>query len=441
MDARTGRRTLAGTLTLGTCALVFALGIVRSPDEAVRASLAGLALWWNQVFPGLLPPLVLAELLAALGVMRGLAVLLEPAARTLFRLPGAAGWAISFGWTAGIPAGARETARLQEQGLIGRRDAETVLLLAHTPNLFLVVLVVGAGFLRSPGLGWTIAGGLWGSALLAGWLWSLGGRGRNPPAGRGRPEAGRVSSCSGLLRCARHAMAEARSADGRPFGQMLADGVSAAVTLLFALGGLMIMSAVAISLIRQLLPGTDAWLGVSGLVDMHLGAYEGSRSPLLAASPAPQAALLAAWLAWSGFSGLLQARAAYGTAPFPWAAFIAGRLLHAALAMLCTYPLARWRLSVAKEPDPGRGTAPTAQEADGGWLAGGWSGFGSLWSESGWWGSGWLPWEEIWLAPLGCLAVFVALALLAALIRPKPPRPRAGRGRGPGSHGSGGPSA
>src|SRR5690606_26491392 len=90
---------------------VFALGIVRSPDEAVRASLAGLALWWNQVFPGLLPPLVLAELLAALGVLRGLAVLLEPAARTLFRLPGAAGWAISFGWTAGIPAAAGGGAR------------------------------------------------------------------------------------------------------------------------------------------------------------------------------------------------------------------------------------------------------------------------------------------------------------------------------------------
>ena len=451
MDARTGRWPLVSTLTLGTFALMFALGIVRSPEEAVRASLAGLGLWWNQVFPGMMPPLVLAELLAALGVLRGLAVLFEPAARALFRVPGAAGWAIAFGWTAGIPAGARETSRLQEQGLIGRRDAETVLILAHMPNLFLVVLVVGTGFLQSPELGWTIAGGLWLSALLAGWLWSLGGRSRQYGAEGNRPETGRGTSLSALLRRARQAMQEARAADGRPFGKMLADGVSGAVTLLFALGGLMIMSSVAISLIRQALPGTDAWLAVSGLVDMQLGAYESSRSPLFAAAPAAMAALLAAWLAWSGWSGLLQARAAYGTkTPFPWAAFIAGRLLHAALAILCTYPLARWRLGAGANGSAslGRETAATAGEAGGVWMADGWSEAGHRWSGGEWqvfgwfgngetgnegWGTDWLPWGEMGLAPLGCLAVFAALALLAALIRPKPPHPGAGRDQKPES--------
>jgi len=396
-----------GSLLPGTGALVFALGIVRSPDEAVRASLAGLDLWWNVVFPGLLPPLVLAELLAAFGALRALGILLEPVAGPLFRLPGAAGWAVAVGWAGGIPAGARETARLLEKGLIGRREAETALLVAHMPNLFLVVLIVGAGFLHSPRLGWTMAGGLWLSAVLAGWLWSrfAGDRGRHgaAAAAQGRRSPPPADGGTPLWRRVWRAVREAREADGRPPGKVLADGVADSVLLLFAVGGLMIMSSVAISLVRQTLPGTDAWALVPGVVDMHLGAYENSRSPLLAASPERLAALMAALLAWSGFSGLLQARAAYGTAaPFPWVAFLAGRLLHAALAFLCTYPLAsRLAGSDPAVPHSAWQTAAAAGPREA--------------------GSGWLLAGETALALLGCLAAFALLALLAALIRPKPP--------------------
>lgn len=416
MDAsQTGRRALAGTLLPGTGALVFALGIVRSPDEAVKASLAGLDLWWKSVFPGLLPPLVLAELLAAFGVLHALAVLCEPLFGRLFRLPGAAAWAVAVGWASGIPAGARETARLGAGGLIGAREAETALLLAHMPNLFLVVLVVGAGFLHSPRLGWAIACGLWLSAILAGWLWSrVDGRPGPKRTAGGPVPSGLPPGVAGtpLWRRSWQAMRKAREADGRPLGKILADGVADSVLLLFAVGGLMIMSAVAVNLLRQTLPGTDAWALVPGVVDMHLGSYENSRSPLLTASPERLAALAAALLAWSGFSGLLQARAAYGTAAaFPWSAFLAGRLLHAALAFLCTYPLAGFLAG----PDPAvphsawkAAAAADPREAGIGWVLAG----------------------ETALALLGCLAAFALLALLAALIRPKPPAAAENTARG-----------
>jgi len=413
--SQTGRRALAGTLLPGTGALVFALGIVRSPDEAVKASLAGLDLWWKSVFPGLLPPLVLAELLAAFGVLHALAVLCEPLFGRLFRLPGAAAWAVAVGWASGIPAGARETARLGAGGLIGAREAETVLLLAHMPNLFLVVLVVGAGFLHSPRLGWAIACGLWLSAILAGWLWSrVDGRPGPKRTAGGPVPSGLPPGVAGtpLWRRSWQAMRKAREADGRPLGKILADGVADSVLLLFAVGGLMIMSAVAVNLLRQTLPGTDAWALVPGVVDMHLGSYENSRSPLLTASPERLAALAAALLAWSGFSGLLQARAAYGTAAaFPWSAFLAGRLLHAALAFLCTYPLAGFLAG----PDPAvphsawkAAAAADPREAGIGWVLAG----------------------ETALALLGCLAAFALLALLAALIRPKPPAAAENTARG-----------
>src|SRR5690606_41034758 len=110
--------------------------------------------------------------------------------------------------------------------------------------LFLVVLIVGAGFLHSPRLGWTMAGGLWLSAVRAGWLWSrfAGDRGRHgaAAAAQGRRSPPPDDGGTPLWRRVWRAVREAREADGRPPGKVLADGVADSVLLLFAVGGLMI---------------------------------------------------------------------------------------------------------------------------------------------------------------------------------------------------------
>jgi hypothetical protein len=62
------QRSAVLSVFLGTAALLVVIGIVHSPGEAFRASLSGLQIWWQNVFPGLLPPLMLAELLAASGL-------------------------------------------------------------------------------------------------------------------------------------------------------------------------------------------------------------------------------------------------------------------------------------------------------------------------------------------------------------------------------------
>lgn len=448
------------SLLLGGCALTLVVGIVRSPEEAFRASLGGLGIWWQTVFPGLLPPLMLAELLAASGLLHGVAALGSPLMRRLFRLPPAAGWVAALGWTAGVPAGARETARLRDRGLIRGRDAESLLVLSHMPNPFLVIVVVGSGFLQAPVYGWAIAAGLWLSGIAAGIIWPrMSGRAAAPgqagdAAGRARaqddsslPQAelpghpdgaaaapgtdatGAADVRSGgpddlwlpdrlqgaPLRRAYRAIQEARSADERPFGKQIADAVTHAVATLFAIGGLMMMSAVLLRIVQTVLPGTDAWLTIPSLYEMHLGAYAAGRSALFEAAPAKAAALIAAALAWSGVSGLLQARAAWsGGGRFPWPPFIAGRLLHAALALLCTYPL--------------------ALAAQRGWL----SGLTPVWQAlagpaassvpaAGPLPTGWALLPGTTLAALASLAVFVLLSLLAALISP----PRGGSGKRP----------
>ncbi|WP_276352551.1 hypothetical protein [Cohnella caldifontis] len=396
---------------LGGAALLIVIGIVRSPGEAFRASLSGLQIWWQQVFPGLIPPLILAELLAASGLLHALSVLAEPLTRAWLRLPGAAGWAIAFGWTAGVPAGAKETARLRDTGLLRDEDVDQLLLVSHVPNPFLVVAIAGAGFLQSPALGWAMAGGVWSAALLSGFIWSRLNRPRRAASAAELPApAPRPAS---PFRRAAQAASAARKADGRPLGRQLGDGVTQTVAALMMVGGLMMMASVVLKLLQLWIPGADVWLAIPGLYEMHLGAYGTGRSPLLESAPAQAAALLAAVLAWTGWSGLLQARAAFGSAsPFPWGRIIAGKLLQSALALLITFPLARIALSRGFQADaaalqwlPGSGIARQAMAAgDPGWL--------DL-----------RLWPEVWLAGLFSLAVFLLLALLAALIRPRPRRP------------------
>jgi len=416
---RPRRPSYAGSLLAGAGVVLLVVGIVQSPGEAFRASLAGLQVWWQTVFPGLLPPLMLAELLAATGLLHAIAALGEPLTRRLFRLPGAAGWAIAFGWSAGMPAGAREAERLRERGLVRDSDMDTLLLVSHLPNPFVLVLVIGSGFLHSPAFGWALVLGLWLSVILAGILWARIARPRSPatppPLAQTEPKA--------LLHRLGRIVREARQQDGRPFGKQIADAVSHAVSVLFAVGGLMMMSSVLLRMLQLAWPEADVWLAVPGLYELHLGAFETGRSALFSQTPVYAVTLLAAVLAWTGWSGLLQARAVIRSeAGFPWFRFIAGRLLHAALALLCTYPL--------------------ALAADGGWL----SRLVPSWAQPDGWSigafstgssfplpDGWTSLSEATLTSFASVAAFLLLALLSALLRPRRPRPTeppAGSGHG-----------
>ncbi|WP_080840168.1 hypothetical protein [Cohnella massiliensis] len=402
------KKSVLVSVLLGACALLLVASIVRSPGEAFRASLGGFEVWWQTVFPGLLPPLILAELLAASGLLHGLAVIGEPVTRKMFRLPGVSGWAIALGWAAGAPAGARETARLREKGFVRDEDTDTLLLVSHVPSPFLVVLVIGSGFLHSPLYGWAIAAGVWLSAAAAGGLWARLMKAAAPAVPPPLP----VGSPSAALRRAYRAVREARQEDGRPFGQQISDAVTHSVATLMAVGGLMMLSAVLLRMIQVAFPGADAWLAVPGVYEMHLGAYETGRSALFESEPVHAAALLAAVLAWTGFSGLLQARAVFGAGrPFPWLRFIAGRLLHAALALAFVYPLATavrqgWLAQLV--PAWAAGGPPGGTESAGLSFPGGWA----------------LSSATLATA-VASIAVFLLLALLAALIRPpkRPPEP------------------
>jgi sporulation integral membrane protein YlbJ len=350
------RRFLSGSAPLvsGAAAILLAIAIVLAPESSFKASLAGLKLWWTVVFPALLPFLILSEMLNASGFVHGIGVLLEPLMKRLFRLPGAGGWTLVLGITAGFPAGAGAVMQLHKQGDITDKDAGRMASMVHYASPVTLLIVVGTALLHSPEAGYALLGIHWLSGLAAGCISAFFGwprmssGGAAATAGRrpgNSPHAKKASLPGRIHQAAR----DARARDGRGFGKVLGESVSAAVQNLMIVGGYMIMFAVVINIIVRLLPQLPSPLA-AGLLEIHLGAHamtsgtaglEGFSSNLLGP------ALLSALLAWSGVCAQLQALTVLKPANVRYLPFAAVRILHGliafALTLLLWQPLANIR--------------------------------------------------------------------------------------------------
>jgi hypothetical protein len=313
---------------LGAALLALALLIVRYPGDSFQAALRGLSVWWNIVFPGLLPFLALSELLLALGAVHAAGVLLEPVMRRVFRLPGSAGWVMTVGWSSGFPAGAGAAARLHRDGALTDRECQRLLALSHMPNPMLMLIVVGAGFLERPEFGVAIAASVWLAALAAGWLLARLDRASGPAAAAFAPGDGRS-----VLARAAAAMREARRRDGRGFGQAMGESVAGCVQQLMAVGGLVILGSVLIRLLERVLPDLLKFAAFPGIYEAHLGAF--AAAGLIERFGAPAgAAVIAAVLSWTGLAGLLAAHGIAASTGLRFLHLAAAKLLHAALAFL-----------------------------------------------------------------------------------------------------------
>ncbi|MFB9329655.1 nucleoside recognition domain-containing protein [Paenibacillus aurantiacus] len=310
------------TLLLSGLSLLVVAGIIASPGGAFQASLQGLSVWWNIVFPGLLPFLTLLELMLAFGAVHGIGQLLHPLMRRAFKLPGEAGIAVAIGWSGGFPAGAESAGALRKRNAVSRSEGQRLLALAHMPNPLFVLLVVGAGFLHQPGIGAAILLSIWAAGLLVGLAQSLFVREQREHVA---PSAG-----IGALRRAARAMQEARRLDGRTFGKALGDAVTASVAKLMAVGGFMILGSVAVELATPLFQGSLPPSLLPAFIESHIGAYMTSTAPY--SDITWNAAAVAAALSFGGVTALLQAGGALGAVDLSLWRLAVNRLFQAGLA-------------------------------------------------------------------------------------------------------------
>lgn len=344
-------RSLTTTLIFGTSAVMLVAAIIYAPGETFQASGQGLTIWWRIVFPALLPFIVLIEILLASGFAQGVGVLLEPFTRKALGLPGAAGWIVPLGITAGYPAAASAAAAMYRQGKISDVEAEKIVSVSHFCSPMLIIVVIGTGFLGHPAVGLILLIVHWISGLAAGVTLHLLSNKKQSTHYPTSVEAEVVSSDQGQpihspgLKTALKEMEKARLQDARGFGKLLGDSVSSAVQSLMATGGFILIFAVIIHIINSALPDLIPRSFAAGIMEVHLGTFAIARDVL---SPAICLAVLGAALGWSGISAFLQIRAILGPAGIGGRYFLIHRIVHSAYAYVLTLlmwkPLTKWFL-------------------------------------------------------------------------------------------------
>lgn len=367
------------------------------PDVALTASLRGVAVWWDVLFPALFPFFVLSELMLGFGVVHLFGQLLDPLMRPLFRLSGMGGFVLAMGFVSGYPVGARMTSQLLEQRLIDRDQAERLVIMTTTADPLFLIGAVSVGFFGTAAVAPTLAVAHYAGAMLVGLLYRFarekkngrspakrpqaqgaernsfgkaaggakdgnakgpapgGTSGTGPPDAERRRQAGRLPQ-AGRLRQAVEAMHEARLADGRPVGLLLHDAIRSSLKLIIVVGGLVVFFSAIMELLLH--SGLLLWLQDAFRFVLHQAGLPGGLSPALtqgtfevtlgaraSATAAPTAplpdrlAVAAFVLSWAGLSVHAQVAGLMSRTAWRYGPFVRARLVHAAVSAWLAYAL------------------------------------------------------------------------------------------------------
>ncbi|WP_434749498.1 sporulation integral membrane protein YlbJ [Paenibacillus amylolyticus] len=337
------------------------------PAETWHASVRGLSIWWEVLFPSLFPFLVLSELLLGFGIVHFLGTLLNPLMRPIFRVPGSGGFVFAVSCASGYPTGAKLTAQLWEQKLVTREEGERLVAFTTSSDPIFMIGAVSVGFFHNTSIAPILVASHYSAAFLVGLLMRFHGHSTSaasalPPE---RPNASREHH-SRFLR-AIYAMHEARQADGRALGELLRYAVSSSLRLIIIVGGLVVFFSVIMELLVQTgslgvlyalteqglqlagLPPSLSHSLVGGLFEVTLGAKEAGS----AAHSVPLVFKVAAAsfvLSWGGLSVHAQIMSVLSNTPMRYGPFLLARAIHAVIAPLLVILL--WPLLMGNTTSP-----------------------------------------------------------------------------------------
>lgn len=328
---------------------LLALGMFIYPQEVLHSAGEGLSLWWRFVLPALLPFFVLSELLMASGFVHFLGVLLESFMRPVFRLPGKAAFVVAMGYTSGFPMGAVLTAKLRNDKEITREEGERLLAFTNNPSPGFMFGAVASGMLGEPTLGIILAGSVYLSNLIVGFLFRF---------YKAAPKSQQSSSIPSFRR-AWQEMKHAQNRENRSFGQILSDAVKQSTNTVLMVAGFMAIFSVILRLLNlwhiPLLLATLSHkiIGMlevpvlqaffNGLFEMTLGCQEAIQA---LSTLNQQVAMLALIMGWGGLSVFAQIAGLISGTDLRFSSFLIARSVHAVIAL----GLSQIFLSVAKVP-------------------------------------------------------------------------------------------
>ncbi|WP_349410391.1 sporulation integral membrane protein YlbJ [Pseudalkalibacillus sp. SCS-8] len=365
---------IAGLTTL------FAVSIMVSPKAAFESSLQGLTMWWEIVFPSLLPFFIISELLICFGVVKFIGVLMEPIMRPLFKVPGSGGFVWAMGLASGFPAGAKLTARLRQEKEISRVEAERLVSFTNCSNPLFILGAVSVGFFHNAELGILLAAAHYLGNIFVGFIMRFHKEPMQTKSIR-RPKAKR-----NLITYALNGMHQVREMDPRPFGKQMGDAVKHSIQTLLMIGGFILLFSVLnrmlaefhiTTVIATLLTSVFMLFGysqeivppfISGLFEITLGSRlisETSDAMLL-----QQATIVSFILAFNGFSVQAQVASILAETDIRFRPFLLARVCHGFIAAFLTVIL--WKPLYSNHNGSGSVVEAFASHPSISWIYGAW---------------------------------------------------------------------
>ncbi|MEG6584095.1 sporulation integral membrane protein YlbJ [Dendrosporobacter sp. 1207_IL3150] len=334
------------TYLMAFCTVFITIAMVEFPKEAFDSAIVGLNLWWNVVFPSLLPFFIVSEILMGVGVVHFIGVLLEPLMRPVFNVPGVGAFAMSMGLASGYPMDAVITCKFRKNQLCSAVEAERLLSFTNTADPLFMFGAVAVGMFGMPEIGATIAIAHYVASFIVGVLFRFHGRHRDT-----KPSEQTSQSGGNIVVRAFRAMFDARQEDRRSFGQLLGDSVKNSMNTILLIGGFIILFSVFLRILSVV--GITGYLDtlfavllssfgistslapalVSGLFEIDLGALAASQ----ANAPLTEKVMIAsAIIAWSGLSVHGQVASIVIESGIRMTPYMVARVLHAIFAAILT---------------------------------------------------------------------------------------------------------
>lgn len=331
------KRTKIKYYMLALGGFLIAAALIAFPEQAFLASVRGFDVWWNIVFPALLPFFIVAEVLTGLGVVHFVGTLLEPLMRPLFRVPGIGAFVLAVGLASGYPIGAMLTAEYRERNDLSKEEGERLMSFANTADPLFMSGAVAVGMLGWPQAGMILVAAHYLSCLTTGIIMRFHKPGAIPS--QRAPEDKEF-----ILARAARALLRTRQQDGRTLIKLLGDAIGKSMQSLMIIGGFIISFSVAIEMLNAsgllgylesalALSSQAVLLAVNGLLEITIGCQHAAHSALPMSG---KIIAMSAIIAWSGLSVHGQVAAFISKTDMSIRPYVFARIVHAALAALYT---------------------------------------------------------------------------------------------------------
>src|SRR5699024_3526747 len=220
------------TFILAICTLSLTFLLINYPDESFDASLRGLHMWWEIVFPSLLPFFITAELLIGFGIVTFIGALFEPIMRPLFNVPGVGSFAWIMGMASGYPSGAKISVRLREEKQLTKIEAERLISFTNASSPLFIFGAISVGFFHDVKLGLLIAVCHYTSNVLVGICMRFYGQAEETKQKTKQPKQRKTFSIVKAFKDMRNERLENK----RPFGEILGTAVLNSIQTLVMIG-------------------------------------------------------------------------------------------------------------------------------------------------------------------------------------------------------------